>query len=353
MPRRRIGCHGPPRRIGREPLAATESQSSTPVRLLHGPWGRAWVLTGLLVVGLLGVWEGYWRHVGFHATRVSDEPLWIMAREQVARQPRPVVLIGASRIQAGVDLDVFAAEAGIRPVQLAICYSSPTPVLHELAEDASFGGLVICDVTPLLFFQAEGPVAERSRPYLHRYRQYNSLAERWEWRLQEALETVLVCRLDRLAPGHFGECWMKGTWPEPNLAWLRADRTIEVHYPPGFGSGRPQQSGPFKRNRYLAAGAARDELVARVAHDVDRIRSRGGEVVFVVLPFTGDYAEKEHALAPREEYWDVLLARTGAVGLHFEDVPGMNGYACPDGCHLDSRDAPRFTRALLAELRGR
>jgi hypothetical protein len=46
----------------------------------------------------------------------------------------------------------------------------------------------------------------------------------------------------------------------------------------------------------------------------------------------------------------VLLARTGAVGLHFEDVPAMRGYRCPDGCHLDSRDAPSFTRALLNEL---
>jgi hypothetical protein len=308
------------------------------------------LLTGLLVAGLLGGWEWYWRYAGFHATRVSDEPLWIMAREQVARQPRPVVLIGASRIQAGIDLDVLAAETGTRPIQLAICYSSPTPVLHDLAEDEMFRGLVICDVTPLLFFQAEGPVAERSRPYLHDYRQYHSLAERFEWRLQLALEAVLACRLDRLAPGYFGECWMKGSWPEPNLARLREDRMIVVHYPPGFGRDRPPQGAPFKRNRYLSAGATRDALVARVAADVDRIRTRGGEVVFIVLPFTGDYAEKEHALAPRAAYWDVLVARTHAVGLHFEDVPGMEGYACPDGCHLDSRDAPRFTRALLAGL---
>jgi len=125
---------------------------------------------------------------------------------------------------------------------------------------------------------------------------------------------------------------------------------IDVHYPLDFGRDVPPEPRPFRRNRYLAAGATRDELVARVAADVERIRSRGGEVVFVVLPFTGDYAEKEHAFAPREEYWDVLLARTGAAGVHFEDVSALRGYACPDGCHLDSRDAPSFTRALLAEL---
>jgi hypothetical protein len=344
----------PPTRATRSTIpraAAAPARAQVRARLLRGPWGRTWLLTGLLVAGLLGSWEWYWRHAGFHPTRVSDEPLWIMAREQVARQPQPVVLIGASRIQAGLDLDVFAAETGRRPIQLAICYSSPTPVLHELAADESFRGLVLCDVTPLLFFQAEGPVAGRALPYLRRWRQYNSPAERCEWRLQLALETGLVCRLDRLAPEHFGECWLKGTWPEPNLAWLRTDRSIEVHYPPGFGRDRPAQNGPFKRNPYLVAGAGRDALVDRVAQDVDRIRDRGGEVVFVVLPFTGDYAAKEHTLAPREEYWDVLLARTGAVGVHFEDVPDLRDYACPDGCHLDSRDAPRFTRALLGELR--
>lgn len=274
-----------------------------------------------------------------------------MARERVARQERPIVLIGASRIQAGLDLDVFAAETGIRPVQLGVCYSSPTPVLHDLAQDDSFRGLVLCDVTPLLFFQVAGPVVERAMPYLAGYRRYRSPATRLEWQLQLGLETLFVCRLDRLSPGHFGECRMKGTWPEPNLSQLRADRMVVVHYPAGFGDDQPRPAAAFKRNRYLAEGPGRDELVGRVAADVDRIHERGGKVVFVVLPFTGDYAEKEAQLAPREEYWDVLLARTGAAGLHFEDVPGMGGYVCPDGCHLDSRDAPRFTRALLAALR--
>ncbi|MBP7745296.1 MAG: hypothetical protein KA383_04135 [Phycisphaerae bacterium] len=328
------------------PSSTSSSEPQTP----RGPWGRTWLLAGLLTAGLLGGWELYWRTQGFFPTRVSDEPLWLLAREKLTAAERPIALIGASRSQVGIDLDVFAARTGVRPVQLGICYSSPTPVLRELAEDATFAGLVICDVTPLLFFQSGGPVVERSNRYLARAHTYVSPADRLEWQLQLALETMLVTRLDRLAPEHFAECWAKGTWPEPGLGSLRADRMITAYYPPGFAAGRPTTVGPFKRNPYLADAARRDALLDQVAQDVERIRGRGGEVVFVVLPFTDDYRQKERALAPRAEYWDRLLARTGAPGIHFEDFPSLSGFDCPDGCHLDSRDAPRFTRALLDAL---
>ena len=37
--------------------------------------------------------------------------------------------------------------------------------------------------------------------------------------------------------------------------------------------------------------------------------------------------------------------------IHFEDYPGLSGYDCPDGSHLDVRDARKFTRALVRILR--
>jgi hypothetical protein len=36
--------------------------------------------------------------------------------------------------------------------------------------------------------------------------------------------------------------------------------------------------------------------------------------------------------------------------LHFRDVPAMVRLPLPDTSHLDRRDAPAFTRALLDEL---
>ena len=53
---------------------------------------------------------------------------------------------------------------------------------------------------------------------------------------------------------------------------------------------------------------------------VDRIRARGGEVVYVRWPSAGGYVPHETRTAPRERVWDPLLRVTNAIGVHFEDA---------------------------------
>ena len=42
----------------------------------------------------------------------------------------------------------------------------------------------------------------------------------------------------------------------------------------------------------------------------------------------------------------MLLARTGAPGIHFEDHPELQGYALPEWSHMAASDADRYTAAL-------
>jgi len=72
--------------------------------------------------------------------------------------------------------------------------------------------------------------------------------------------------------------------------------------------------------------------------------------VFVRLPSTGAVWELEQTYFPREFYWDVLVQNTPADTLHFRDVPEMAVLPCPDGSHLDARQAEAFTRVLVREL---
>ena len=44
--------------------------------------------------------------------------------------------------------------------------------------------------------------------------------------------------------------------------------------------------------------------------------------------------------------WDVLLRRTGAPGIHFEDYPELQGMELPEWSHLTHADAERYTAAL-------
>ena len=69
-------------------------------------------------------------------------------------------------------------------------------------------------------------------------------------------------------------------------------------------------------------------------------------VVFVQLPYSGHYAVSEPDGNPREVSWDVLVEKTGALGLHFEDHPEMQGYTLPEWSHMTGPEADRFTEAF-------
>jgi hypothetical protein len=83
---------------------------------------------------------------------------------------------------------------------------------------------------------------------------------------------------------------------------------------------------------------------------VAAIQARGGRVLFVRLPVSGECLAYEEQTFPKQEYWDAFAARTSALCLHFRDLPALAGFDCPDTSHLDRRDAPRFTAALAKVL---
>jgi hypothetical protein len=90
--------------------------------------------------------------------------------------------------------------------------------------------------------------------------------------------------------------------------------------------------------------------VSRVERIVRDIQSRGGKVVFVRFPTSGERRTIEETAYPKTQYWDKVARLTSATTVHFEDVPALSGFQCPDMSHLDCRDAPLFTRRLLDEL---
>src|SRR3546814_10833822 len=77
-----------------------------------------------------------------------------------------------------------------------------------------------------------------------------------------------------------------------------------------------------------------------------KLRALGVAVVFVQLPNAGHYAISEPDVAPRALTWDMLIQRSGAIGLHFVDHPQMQGYYRPECSHMTASEADRFTPQL-------
>ena len=86
--------------------------------------------------------------------------------------------------------------------------------------------------------------------------------------------------------------------------------------------------------------------IDRAVKVVDKLHKRGIEVIFVRAPSADDFLAFEDHEFPRAKTWDVLLAKTGARGIHFKDYPDLQGYLLPEWSHLAAHEKPRFTEAL-------
>jgi hypothetical protein len=75
------------------------------------------------------------------------------------------------------------------------------------------------------------------------------------------------------------------------------------------------------------------------------------QVLFVRHPTAGGYLDFERRAFPRHSTWDVLLARTGAPGIHFEDHPELaEGLEFPEWSHMSRDSAERYTERLYRLL---
>ena len=49
---------------------------------------------------------------------------------------------------------------------------------------------------------------------------------------------------------------------------------------------------------------------------------------------------------PCAENWDVLIEKSGTLGIHWQDHEELQGYWLPEWSHLSGSEADRYTKAL-------
>ena len=314
-----------------------------------------------LAITAVAAWECRLRSLGLQAGDVDDSKShWAVERRKVAAGDHDdVVIIGSSRILFDTDLAVWEEMTGRKPIQLALPGTNPRAYLRDLANDSDFKGLLVVGVTPDIFF-TDWPGIPIFAGLIEFWKD-ESPSQRFGhlvWvELQQRLAFLddayrLGPLIDRAAPfadregvrGPIRDVWKLGEVFEDRqyALWHRieTDERLREH--------ARWVWGPFD-------GAPLDEaVIARVIdeaqQDVETIRARGGEVVFVRSPSAGLYYESEQHSAPRPKTWEPLLARTGAFGIHFEDHEAMRNLDVPEWSHLSRSSATRFTRAYVELL---
>lgn len=325
------------------------------------PWRP--ILLGALVMAALLVagWEMYWRMYGVTPGYRNSDGAWAQQRRRIDEgEGASTVLIGSSRVLFDLQLPVWEAIAGERPIQLALEGTSPVPFLQDLATDSAFTGRLLIGVTPGNFFGAtgrrgdliayyrdQGP-SQRSghwlsahllEPYLAFYDPDYALAtvvRRQAWPARDGLpQRIDVRKLMVSGAGRNVRMWRK---VELDPAYRDLARRVWAQ---AFGRPSPDMDTPEKRR--VKIGQQIDLAAAAVA----TLRARGVAVVFVRPPSSGAYYANEQKLLPRAETWDVLLRRAGVPGIHFEDHADLQGYDLPEWSHLSGSEADRFTAALV------
>jgi hypothetical protein len=98
-------------------------------------------------------------------------------------------------------------------------------------------------------------------------------------------------------------------------------------------------------------GQAIEQRFHDVAAAVQKLRSRGGKIVFVRLPNSGGLKALEDRQTPRAAVWDRVIKDTAAPGIYYEDSPDLAGFNCPEWSHLSAGDSVEFSKRLIPHLR--
>lgn len=324
------------------------------------PWPQILATVISITLVLMVAWEIEMRHLGLRAGDLDDgNAYWAVERRKVdAVAQDSVVIIGDSRILFDTDLATWQKLTGRRPIQLALMGSSARPILHDLALDRHFAGLLVIGTAEFSYFgdsentsallnylKTESPsqrIGQQIYKTLSRYLAFLdshytlfTLMEQYKWPERKGVD------------GPYTDVWKisEAYDDRQSYSWDRLERDayLREHAQTvwtGIWEGPP-----------LAAEEV-DRVISSTRADIDQIRARGGEVVWIRPPSSGRILEIERTRYPREQVWNRLVNETAAFGLYFEDYPVMQNLNCPDWSHLSRKDSIRFTDAYVHVLRG-
>jgi hypothetical protein len=327
------------------------------------PWAHIFVVGLLLVIALTAGWEFYWRAYGAIPGIRDDEALWARERRRVDEgEGNASVFIGSSRTFFDLQPSVWERLSGRRPIQLAINGTSPLSPLEDLANDPLFTGRLLIGVAPDLFFSG----SEHHKGLVHYFHKESPsqrvakvlsmhLVEPWlafydpdfalftvlrrqPWPERKGLAGLAVRKLQITDAGRGSYMWSK---LETDSAYRDLARSIWAE---DFNDPPPTPAEALEKKRIM------DQQIARSSAAIARLQARNVPVIFVRDPSRDDYLAFENSNFPRHSSWDILLDKSKAPGIYFEDYPQLQGYELPEWSHMTRASAERYTEALYKLL---
>jgi hypothetical protein len=323
------------------------------------------VMMLIIVIVAVSSYEMYLRGIGAEMTYDDGPELWSDKRAMVyAPSDKQVVFIGSSRIKYDLDIPTWEVQTGLKAIQLAMVGSTPRPMLEDLANDSAFKGKLIVDITEPLFFLDLPPYHEspgKGIKYFHN----RTPAQRAGFELNKILESQFVfldkdyfsmnAQLDRIAPPSRPGIFVMPPFP---LGFENTQFDRQSYMTDSFAKDPARVGAVQQIWGMLLKGPMPPPMTDKQIHETllaikastDKIKSRGGQVLFVRTPSSGPFRAGEKMGFPREKYWNKLLEVTNCEGIHFEDFPETAGFICPEFSHLNHSDAKLYTERFIKIL---
>ena len=327
---------------------------------------KATILTFVFVLISISSWEFYLRAQGRKISYDDGKELWAHKRAMVYEPiDKATVFIGSSRNKYDIDIDTWQKSTNDHVIQLAVEGNSPLPVLDDLAGDKNFKGKLIVDVTERLFFSTLNNNIGEPTEHVAFYKE-RTPAQKFSFEINHILESQFVF-LDKnyfslnSILNRIPLLKRKGVFAEPfeyplEAASIRFDR--QNYMLPQFLTDTVLKNHVKaiwqfyeNRNKELPASENRlDSFFISIKTAADKIKERGGQVLFVRTPSSGYYWELDVKNFPREKYWEKLISRVNCPGIHFKDYEEIANFECPEWSHLSRPQAVIFTTQLLEIL---
>ena len=338
------------------------SISSSNDRMPKGNCCKQWILVILIFLVLSLALESLLRYRGKLPT-VKDSPeFWSYWRSKSVNKfcSDDIICLGASRIHLGLNLAELKRKVICENVyMLAIDDTNAFIILKDLAENSIFNGTVIYSLFPWLL--------------LHKIDDANA-AEYLSYYQDNVKKSMIVTSLDNI------EIYIRAKFEERFVLFSSSFPEIATCFFKEILSCRSMyydRSGvaDFEKLSNEDILRIKSMLLDRIGYSEERmkdyspdnlllwqdcvehlvvwsniIENRGGKVVFVKFPSTGEYWDLEQKQFPKEKFWDSSKEILQNRQIHFLDIYGTDKLECPDTSHLNYDSAVKFTDILADEL---
>jgi len=318
-------------------------------------WWLTWLLSAWLLLLSIGWYESLLSSKGFMPSIEVNQDLWSWNRRQAGDQSNAIVLVGASRIQLGLDTKVLRSELVDKEiVPLAINGQYPMATIKGLAADETFNGLVLMSfMAQMLEPQYEEMQAE--------YNQYYTQKSSWYRSFDAYLTAHIKFQFRFLHPllglndlvNYFSA---KKKFPDPFYVSIYPDTSAAGDYSLVDVEPLKQYFIDDKKINYQAFSIMDKDTwlsqLDKLSKYIQTIRARGGEVVLLRFPTDDIHWLLDETYYPRAEFWDVMLDTIPQIkAIHFKDDEVLNSFNLPDSSHLDQADTKSFTMHIISMLK--